>query len=101
MFYLDETKTREALAYPALIDALAICFASDCVMPCAIIMGWRARRGRSHASAHAGLGARFLYGLKMVSVFPGNGSAACRPSPDHLLSDGRTGALLAIVDGAS
>lgn len=101
MLVLDEEQTRAALAWPALIDAIAAMFAGDCVMPV-----------RHHHDMEvpdeidatlllmpAWLPGRYM-GVKMVSVFPGN---TMRSLPaifgTYLLSSGRTGEMLAAIDG--
>lgn len=101
MLVLDEIQTRAALPWPALIDALKEMFAGDCVMPVRhhhdvavpgeetatllLMPAWQ-------PGAHIG--------VKLVSVFPGNhrrGLPAIFGS--YLLSSGKTGELLAIIDG--
>lgn len=99
---LDEIETREALAFKGLIDAIRAMFATGCTMP-----------SRHHHSVPvpgdedatllimpAWLSGHYI-GVKTVSVFPGN---AMRSLPaifgSYLLSSGKTGQLLAILDGA-
>lgn len=101
MLYLDETRTREALAYRPLIDALARMFAGGCVMPVRHHHGV-AVPGEEEATLllmPAWVPGAYM-GLKMVSVFPGNGKRGLPAvAGTYLLSDGRTGELLAILDG--
>ena len=102
MLVLNEAETRAALPFSALIEALRLMFAKGCEMP----------KRHHHDVAVPGEAAATLLlmpawqpgtyiGVKMVSVFPGNTS---RDLPaihgSYLLSSGRTGQLLAIIDGA-
>lgn len=101
MLVLDSAETRNALPFPQLIDALRAMFAGGGAAP-----------PRHHhdmevpgeASATlllmpAWVAGRY-FGVKMVSVFPGNGA---RGLPaifgSYLLSSGLTGELLAVMDG--
>lgn len=101
MRILDRDATEQALAWPALIDALEQMFVGDCVMPV-----------RHHHSVEVpGEAAATLLlmpawtpgayiGVKLVNVFPDNhlrGLPAV--SGGYLLSSGKTGALLAMIDG--
>ncbi|SIQ82243.1 ornithine cyclodeaminase [Rhizobium sp. RU20A] len=101
MLYLDEAQTRAALAYRPLIDALAAMFGGDCVMPVRHHHGVEVP-GEPEATLllmPAWVPGSYM-GLKMVSVFPGNGARGLPAvAGTYLLSDGRTGALLAILDG--
>jgi ornithine cyclodeaminase len=94
-----------ALAFPALIDALAQAFAGDYVVPTR--HHHEITRPDSNATlllmpAWSGPAERRPYiGTKIVSVFPGN---AMRALPTimgtYVLADGATGAPLAALDGA-
>jgi len=101
MLVLDEAETRNALPFAGLIDALDLMFRSNPQAP-----------PRHHHAIDvpgepeatlllmpAWLAGRYV-GVKMVSVFPGNGK---RGLPaifgSYLLSSGTTGELLAILDG--
>lgn len=101
MLVLSEQQTRDALPFAGLIDALAEMFSGDCVMPV---------RHHHDVSVPGEEDATLLLmpawlpgayiGVKLVSVFPGNtrrGLPAIFGS--YLLSSGKTGELLAIVDG--
>ncbi|MDK1376080.1 MULTISPECIES: ornithine cyclodeaminase family protein [unclassified Sinorhizobium] len=101
MLVLDATQTRAALPWDGLIKALGDMFAKGCVMPV---------RHHHDVAVPGEADATLLLmpawqpgayvGVKMVSVFPGNqtrGLPAIHGS--YLLSSGRTGELLAIVDG--
>jgi len=101
MLVLDEEQTRAALAWPALIDAIAAMFADGCVMPVRHHHDMEVP-GESDATLllmPAWLPGRYM-GVKMVSVFPGN---AARALPaifgTYLLSSGQTGEMLAVIDG--
>jgi len=101
MLVLDEAATRHALPFEGLVGALKAMFATGCEMPVR----------HHHEIAVPGEDSATLllmpawkpgayYGVKMVSVFPGN---SMRNLPAihgaYLLSSGMTGELLAIVDG--
>lgn len=101
MIILDALETRNALPYFKLIDAVEQMFATGCVMP-----------NRQHYPVQvpgepdatlllmpAWQTGTYL-GVKMVTVFPGNGHRAL-PSiaGTYLLSSGLTGELLAVIDG--
>jgi alanine dehydrogenase len=101
MLVLNDIQTRAALPWMALIDALADMFAGDCVMPV---------RHHHDVAVPGEEGATLLLmpawqpghyiGVKLVSVFPGNhrrGLPAIFGS--YILSSGKTGELLAIIDG--
>ncbi len=104
MRILTASEIDQALTFPALIDALAEAFAGDFAAP-----------ERHHHEidrdgapgtlllmpAWTGRGARDAYlGVKVVSVFPGNGDRGL-PSVlgTYLLMDGGTGLPLAALDG--
>ncbi|MBB1249438.1 ornithine cyclodeaminase family protein [Rhizobium sp. G21] len=101
MLVLDSAETRNALPYPQLIDALRVMFSG----------GGAAPPRHHHEIEVPGEAAATLllmpawvagryFGVKMVSVFPGNGA---RGLPaifgSYLLSSGLTGELLAVMDG--
>lgn len=101
MLVLGPEQTAEALPFAALIEAIAAMFGGDCIMPVR----------HHHGVAVPGLADATLLlmpawvagayiGLKLVSVFPDNyqqGLPAIHGS--YLLSSGRTGEMLAVVDG--
>ncbi|MFS8114692.1 ornithine cyclodeaminase family protein [Rhizobium jaguaris] len=101
MLVLDEEQTRAALAWPALIAAIAKMFAGDCVMPVRHHHDVEVP-GESNATLllmPAWLPGQYV-GVKMVSVFPGNaGRALPAIFGTYLLSSGRTGEMLAAIDG--
>ncbi|OAP38809.1 ornithine cyclodeaminase [Sinorhizobium glycinis] len=101
MLVLDTAQTRAALPWEGLVQALHDMFAKGCVMPV---------RHHHDVEVPGEADATLLLmpawqpgayiGVKMVSVFPGNqtrGLPAIHGS--YLLSSGKTGELLAIVDG--
>ncbi|NTF89254.1 ornithine cyclodeaminase family protein [Agrobacterium rhizogenes] len=101
MLVLNEEQTRAALAWPALIEAIASMFTGDCVMPVRHHHNMEVP-GESDATLllmPAWLPGSYM-GVKMVSVFPDN---ATRALPaifgTYLLSSGKTGEMLAVIDG--
>ncbi|WP_026619421.1 alanine dehydrogenase [Ensifer sp. WSM1721] len=101
MLVLDAADTRAALPWDGLVAALEDMFAKGCVMPV---------RHHHDVEVPGEADATLLLmpawqpgayvGVKMVSVFPGNqtrGLPAIHGS--YLLSSGKTGELLAILDG--
>lgn len=101
MLVLDAAQTRAALPWDGLVTALGDMFANGCTMPV---------RHHHDVEVPGEADATLLLmpawqpgayiGVKMVSVFPGNqnrGLPAIHGS--YLLSSGKTGELLAIVDG--
>ncbi|MDX3930168.1 MAG: ornithine cyclodeaminase family protein [Shinella sp.] len=101
MLVLDEAQTRAALPWEGLIPALADMFAGDCIMPV---------RHHHDVTVPGEENATLLLmpawqpgeyiGVKMVSVFPGNHRRSLPAiHGSYLLSSGRTGELLAILDG--
>lgn len=102
MQLLDAQKTRDALPFPDLIAALRVMFATGCEAP---------TRHHHTVAVPGDADATLLLmpawlpgaymGVKMVSVFPGNGPRGLPAvSGSYLLSSGTTGELLAIIDGA-
>ncbi len=101
MLILDPNQTRQALPWDALIAALAVMFKTGCVMPV---------RHHHSVGVPGEADATLLLmpawqpgayvGVKLVSVFPDN---HLRSLPaihgSYLLSSGRTGELLAVIDG--
>ncbi|WP_417709513.1 ornithine cyclodeaminase family protein [Roseibium aggregatum] len=101
MLLLTEDQTRDALPFPDLIDALAKMFRSGCVMPTrhhhdmevpgepdATVLLMPAWEPGGYA------------GVKVVNVVPGNSERNLPAiSAQYLLSDARTGEMLALIDG--
>jgi len=101
MLLLSEDQTRDALPFPDLIDALAEMFRSGCVMP---------RRHHHDMEVPGEPDATVLLmpawvpggyaGVKVVNVVPGNSERNLPAvSAQYLLSDARTGEMLALIDG--
>ncbi|WP_417679820.1 ornithine cyclodeaminase family protein [Roseibium sp.] len=101
MLLLSQKETRDALPFPELIEALAEMFRKGCEMPVrhhhdmkvpdepdATMLIMPAWVPGEHA------------GVKIVNVMPGN-AAWGEPaiSAEYLLSDARTGKMLALIDG--
>ncbi|MBB3459279.1 ornithine cyclodeaminase [Rhizobium sp. BK313] len=101
MLVLDEEQTRAALAWPTLIEAIAKMFAGGCVMPVRHHHDMEVP-GESNATLllmPAWLPGQYM-GVKMVSVFPGNaGRAMPAIFGTYLLCSGKTGEMLAVIDG--
>jgi len=101
MLLLSEDQTRDALPFPGLIDALAEMFRAGCVMP----------KRHHHDMEVPGEpdGTLLLMpawvpggysGVKVVNVMPGNAQRDLPAvSAQYLLSDARTGEMLALIDG--
>ncbi|MBO6510827.1 MAG: ornithine cyclodeaminase family protein [Roseibium sp.] len=101
MLLLSEEQTRDALPFPDLIDALDEMFRTGCTMP-----------KRHHHDMEvpgepdatmllmpAWLPGQFV-GVKVVNVMPGNSDRNLPAvAAQYLLSDGKTGEMLALVDG--
>ncbi|WP_305987186.1 ornithine cyclodeaminase family protein [Roseibium sp. MMSF_3544] len=101
MLLLSEDQTRDALPFPDLIDALAEMFRSGCTMP--------TRHHHDFEIPGEPEGTMLLMpawvpggyaGVKVVNVVPGN-SERNLPAVhgQYLLSDARTGEMLAMIDG--
>ncbi|GAB4514446.1 MAG: ornithine cyclodeaminase family protein [Roseibium sp.] len=101
MLLLSEDQTREALPFPELIDALDEMFKTGCVMPTRHHHDMEVP-GEDDATMllmPAWLPGRFA-GVKVVNVVPGNSERNLPAvAAQYLLSDGRTGEMLALVDG--
>ncbi|MHA7772584.1 bifunctional Delta(1)-pyrroline-2-carboxylate/Delta(1)-piperideine-2-carboxylate reductase [Roseibium sp. M-1] len=101
MLLLSEDQTRDALPFPDLIDALAEMFRSGCVMP---------KRHHHDMEIPGEPDATVLLmpawvpggyaGVKVVNVVPGNSERNLPAvAAQYLLSDARTGEMLALIDG--
>jgi len=101
MLVLNEAETASALAWPDLIEAIESMFSGPCVMPVRHHHDVDVP-GEAHATLllmPAWVPGRYI-GVKLVSVFPDNhlrGLPAIHGS--YLLSSGRTGEMLATIDG--
>ena len=102
MLLIDETQVRTTTPFPALVDAIRDMFKGDCQMPV-----------RHHHGVNVPdepIGTLLLMpawteghymGVKIVSVFPGNEKRnMAAVNGTYLLSSGRTGQNLALIDGA-
>lgn len=101
MQLMSEQETREALPFPSLIDALADMFRSGCEMPV---------RHHHDLEVPGEPDATMLLmpawvpggyaGVKIVNVMPGNAERRLPAvAAEYLLSDARTGEMLALIDG--
>ncbi len=101
MLILDPTQTRHCLDWDALIGALAAMFQGGCVMPVRHhhTVGVPGEADATLLLMPAWQPGEYI-GVKLVSVFPDN---HLRSLPaihgSYLLSSGRTGELLALIDG--
>lgn len=101
MLVLDEAQARAALPWPALIDAIEWMFQRDCVMP---VRHHHTMTVPGESDATLLLMPAWVpghyAGVKVLSLFPDNGR---RGLPaiygTYLLSSGKTGEMLAIIDG--
>jgi ornithine cyclodeaminase len=101
MLVLDSAETRNALPFPQLIDALRVMFTGGGTAPPRHHHDMEVPR---EASATLLLMPAWspgrYFGVKMVSVFPGNGARGLPAiHGSYLLSSGLTGELLAVMDG--
>lgn len=101
MLQLDETTVRAALPFPALVEALRDGFRQGCEMPVRHhhSVGVPGEADATLLLMPAWTEGGYI-GVKVVTVFPGNadrGMPAIHGS--YLLSSGKTGELLAILDG--
>ncbi|MEP3047401.1 MAG: ornithine cyclodeaminase family protein [Roseibium sp.] len=101
MLLLSEDQTRQVLPFPDLIDALADMFRSGCVMPV---------RHHHDVEIPGEADATMLLmpawvpggysGVKVVNVVPRNSERGLPAvAAQYLLSDARTGEMLALIDG--
>ena len=101
MLLLDQDGTRSALSWPALIYAIADMFSGDCVMPVRHHYDVEVP-GKSSATLllmPAWVPGRYV-GVKIVSVFSDNANRALPTIfGTYLLSSGKTGEMLAAIDG--
>lgn len=101
MLLLSDSQTRQALPFPALIDALEEMFKSGCEMP---VRHHHDMAVPGEADATLLLMPAWVpgkySGVKIAHVVPGNAARSLPAvSASYLLSDGRTGEALALVDG--
>lgn len=101
MLLLSEEQTRQCLPFPDLIDALADMFRAGCVMPVRHHhdMEIPGEADGTVLLMPAWVPGKFS-GVKVVNVVPGNSERDLPAvSAQYLLSDARTGEMLALVDG--
>lgn len=101
MLVLDDAQTRAALPWPDLIDAVARMFKGDCVTP---VRHHHAMSVPGESDATLLLMPAWVpghySGVKVLSLFPDNGSRGLPAiHGTYLLSSGKTGEILAIIDG--
>lgn len=95
---IDQERTRAALAFPRLIGALREAFVAGAEVPL---------RHRHAVAGGEGMlllmpawQGRAAMGVKLVTVFPGNGALGLNSVfSTYLLCDGATGQHLAVIDG--
>lgn len=101
MLILDEQQTAAALPWTSLIDALGAMFKGHGVMPVRHHHDVEVP-GEPNATLllmPAWLPGRYV-GVKLVSVYPGNGSRGLPAvQGSYLLTSGATGEMIAVVDG--
>jgi ornithine cyclodeaminase len=101
MLQLDEAATREALDWPALIEALRVMFRDGCEMPVRHHHDF-AVPGEEDGTLllmPAWVPGRYI-GVKLATVIPGNGTRGLPAvMASYLLSDATTGKMVAMVDG--
>ncbi|TPP07349.1 ornithine cyclodeaminase family protein [Rhizobium glycinendophyticum] len=101
MRILDQADTARSLSFPPLIDAISQMFTSGCVMPVRHhhTIEVPGERDATLLLMPAWRPGAYM-GVKLVSVFPDN---HVRSLPaihgSYLLSSGKTGELLAVIDG--
>ena len=101
MLQLDETATRQALDWSALIEALRAMFRDGCEMPVRHHHDF-AIPGEDDGTLllmPAWVPGRYI-GVKLATVVPGNGARGLPAiMASYLLSDAVTGKMVAMVDG--
>ncbi len=101
MLILDADDTRNALAWRPLIEALRQLFISGCEMPLRHHhdMAVPDEPDGTLLLMPAWLPGRYI-GVKLVNVMPGNNARGLPAvAANYCLSHGRTGAMLALIDG--
>ncbi|WP_117194662.1 ornithine cyclodeaminase family protein [Rhizobium terrae] len=101
MLVLDEEQTRAALPFPELIEAVEAMFRSDCVMP---VRHHHDMEVPGEANAVMLLMPAWVpgehIGVKILNLFPDNHLRALPTIiGSYLLSSGKTGEMLAMVEG--
>jgi ornithine cyclodeaminase len=101
MIVLDEKATRAALPFPELIEAVATMFAGSCVVPLRHhhIMEVPGEAAATMLLMPAWVPGDYI-GVKILNLFPDNHLRALPTiSGTYLLSSGKTGEMLALIDG--
>ncbi|MDE1995426.1 MAG: ornithine cyclodeaminase family protein [Rhizobiaceae bacterium] len=101
MLVLNEEQTRDALAWPTLIEAIAEMFCKSCVMPVRHHhdMEVPGEKAATLLLMPAWLPGHYT-GVKILSLFPDNGLRALPAIfGTYMLSSGKTGEMLAVIDG--
>ncbi|AEV37879.1 Ornithine cyclodeaminase/mu-crystallin [Pseudovibrio sp. FO-BEG1] len=101
MLQLSDTQTKNALPFQPLVEALRTMFREGCEMPVRHhhTMGVPDKADATLLLMPAWQSGAY-FGVKLASVFPSNADMGIPAvSATYLLSDGTTGAPLALVDG--
>ncbi|WP_109315861.1 ornithine cyclodeaminase family protein [Pseudovibrio ascidiaceicola] len=101
MLQLSDTQTKNALPFRSLVEALRTMFKEGCEMPVRHhhTMGVPDKADATLLLMPAWQSGAY-FGVKLASVFPSNADIGLPAvSATYLLSDGKTGAPLALVDG--
>ncbi|WP_417668785.1 ornithine cyclodeaminase family protein [Roseibium sp.] len=101
MLLLSEAETRKALPFSRLVDALDAMFKTGCEMPVRHHhdMAVPGEPDATMLLMPAWVPGEFA-GVKIVNVMPGNSERGLPAiSAEYLLSDGKTGQMLAMIDG--
>lgn len=101
MYHLNADETRAALSMPALIDAIGQMFRSDCVMPLRHHHELEVPGESSGTMLLMPAWVRGDYiGVKILNLIPDNHRRALPTiHGQYLLSSGRTGEMLALIEG--
>ncbi|WP_439528585.1 ornithine cyclodeaminase family protein [Pannonibacter sp.] len=102
MRVMNDIETAAALPYKALVEALREMFRAGCEMPVRHhhTMGVPGEPDATLLLMPAWTPGQYL-GVKLVTVMPGNATRGLPSiSGQYILSDARTGAALALIDGA-
>ena len=95
---IDQDRTRAALAFPRLIAALREAFVAGAEVP--LRHRHAVAGGEGTLLLMPSWQGRAAMGVKLVTVFPGNGALGLNSVfSTYLLCDGATGQHLAIIDG--
>jgi len=98
MLHLDHDEVEAALPWAALTEALDAMFRQGCEAPLRHAHGWEEEGARNSLLLMPAWQAGRYSGVKIVHVAPGHAPAV---QATYLLSDARTGAPLALLDGGA